>query len=128
MSTRKKPRQGRPGRVTLATAVGTVALVMALAGCGPDDTPAPVALPSPTGSTQAISRTNLAHLWPLTAEAGTLTCRNRQDALFVAPDGRAYALNDQAGHDGYHSIDKISDNGKPLGAIRSLALGLCQQP
>jgi hypothetical protein len=128
MSAPRTPRPRRPDRVALATAVAVTALATTLAGFGPDDTSAPVSLPSPAGSQQAISRANLAHLWPLTVEAGTLTCHNRQDALFVAPDGTAYALNDQASQDGYPSIDKISDNGKPLGAMRSLALGLCQRP
>src|ERR1035437_1045237 len=97
----------RAARAALPTPLAVTALATTLAGFGPDDTSAPGSLPSPAGSQQAISRANLAHLWPLTVEAGTLTCHDRQDALFVAPDGTAYALKDQASQDGYPSIDKI---------------------
>ena len=72
MSAPRTPRPRRPGHIALATAVAVTALATTLAGCGPDDTSAPVSLPSPADSQQAISRANLAHLWPLTVEAGLL--------------------------------------------------------
>lgn len=113
-----------PRRTVLAAGVACTAAVF-MAACGPDDVPQPVPLPSPSGNTQPISRANLAHLWPLTVDAGTLMCRDGEDALFVAEDGTAYALNGQASQHGYASISAIEADGAHLGAMRSLALKLC---
>ncbi len=115
------PSKARPA----ALLAGAACAVAFLAACGPDDLPPPVPLASPVGGAQPISRANLAHLWPLTVEAGTLMCRAGQDAVFVAGDGTAYALNDHAGQHGYPTITAIQTDGAHLGALRSLALKLC---
>jgi hypothetical protein len=124
-------RARAPRRCIARTATGFAAALSVaalLAGCGPDDEPAPKALPSPSGTAQAISRANLVHLWPLRIDHGTIACHLRHgdaDALFITPTGKRYALNDQADHDGYPSIDPLLHDGAHLGAIRSLALRLC---
>lgn len=105
---------------------GLACTLIALAGCGRSETAQPIPLPSPIGNEQAISQANLVHLWPLSIDAGTLTCRAHQDALFLTSDGTAYALNGRAAEHGYLDISAIQNQGAPpLGAMRSLALGLC---
>jgi Protein of unknown function (DUF2511) len=104
------------------------ATMVLTAGCGPDGTPAAVPLPSPIGGEQPIARANLAHLWPLTVDSGTLVCRSGSEAVFVADDGTAYALNEQAAQHGYSDIAALATPGAHLGALRSIALRLCDGP
>jgi hypothetical protein len=118
------------------TAVAVLA-ILAMAGCGPGGsgradpayrTPVPPA--PPQGGRQALSSQNLAYLWPLTVERGTIECRDATNAVFVAPDATAYALNDDAMKAGYPSIEPLRARGADsspisLGALRSRALGLC---
>jgi hypothetical protein len=90
-----------------------------------------VPLPSPEGSRQPIARENLVHLWPLTVDHGTIECRDGNVAVFVDPNGKAYALNRNAEDAGLADIDPIrreSEGGwqVSLGALRSHALALCQ--
>ena len=46
--------------------------------------------------TQRISEKNLGYTWPLTVDHGTAECREGDQAVFTAPDGTTYALNDRA--------------------------------
>lgn len=90
----------------------------------------PVPLPAPNGASQQVGEENLAHLWPLTVPRGTMECRKGDQAVFVAPDGQTYALNDRASSAGYQSIEPIRADGSggdkvSLGSLRSKALGLC---
>lgn len=130
MNARFPRRSSRRWAVTVGGA-----LVMGVAsGCGagsgnPTST-APVPLPTPITSSQQISRENLAYLWPLTVDRGTIECRAGDQAVFVAPDGRTYALNDTARAGGTADIEPIRATGADhskisLGALRSEALGLC---
>lgn len=120
----------RRGVGTTATALSALALTV---GCGPGDGPAtePVALPSVSTTTQAVAEANLVHLWPLTIDHGEIACTDKQYAVFNAPDGAVYALNEAARRHGYADIEPLrrrSGNGAlvSLGALRSAALGLCR--
>ncbi|MFG2445252.1 DUF2511 domain-containing protein [Nocardia fluminea] len=91
----------------------------------------PVPLPEPTSSSQAVASENLGYLWPFTVERGTIECRAGEQAVFLAPDGTAYALNDKAEQAGLPNIEPIRANGAggdkvSLGALRSRAVGLCK--
>lgn len=73
----------------------------------------------------------VAYLWPLTVDRGTMECRPGAAAVFVAPDGTAYALNDIAAEAGLASIEPLRATGSSgdkisLGALRSKALALCR--
>ncbi|MGH9129452.1 MAG: DUF2511 domain-containing protein [Acidimicrobiales bacterium] len=124
-------RLSRFARRALAIlAVGT-SLVALATGCGLTNShfnSTTIPLAPRNGNQQAISRANLNHLWPFTVNNGTITCRlgpQGADAIFIAPDGKAYALNSRASQDGYPSLGHLR-NGTSLGAIRSLALALCE--
>jgi hypothetical protein len=114
--------------------LGVTLLMGVTSGCGAGSrNPAqssPVPLPAPTTTSQQISRENLAYLWPLTVEHGTIECRAGEQAVFVAPDGKTYALNDTAKADGAADIAPIQATGADhstisLGALRGKALELC---
>ncbi|MEV6562026.1 DUF2511 domain-containing protein [Nocardia sp. NPDC051756] len=90
-----------------------------------------VALPEPTASSQAVASENLGSLWPFTVDHGTLECRPGVQAVFVAPDGKAYALNDKAEEAGVAGVEPLRAKGAggdrvSLGAVRSRALRLCE--
>nr|2MVO_A Chain A, Putative lipoprotein [Microbispora sp. ATCC PTA-5024]6QFP_A Chain A, Putative lipoprotein [Microbispora sp. ATCC PTA-5024] len=90
----------------------------------------PVPLPSPTSNKQDISEANLAYLWPLTVDHGTIECLPSDNAVFVAPDGTTYALNDRAEKAGHPPITPIRAKGSgggyiSLGALLSTTLNLC---
>nr|ADK32550.1 putative lipoprotein signal peptide-containing protein [Microbispora corallina] len=114
---------------------GLLAAALLLAGCtgGGRADPAhrsPVPLPSPTSSKQDISEANLAYLWPLTVDHGTIECLPSDNAVFVAPDGTTYALNDRAEKAGHPPITPIRAKGSgggyiSLGALLSTTLNLC---
>lgn len=116
----------------LAALLGTALLLAGCTGAGRAD-PAhrtPVPLPSPTSSRQEISEANLAYLWPLTVDHGTIECRPPNAAVFVAPDGKTYALNDQAEDAGHPPITPLRAKGDgggyiSLGALLSTTLQLC---
>lgn len=123
-----------PPRRWAATFAVSVAVIGVASGCGAGSrNPAhssPVPLPEPTTNTQQISRENLAYLWPLTTDHGTIECRAGDQAMFVAPDGKAYALNDTAKAAGAADIAPLRATGAnqskvSLGALRSKALELC---
>jgi hypothetical protein len=128
---RTKSTACRRGGV-LAGLLVTALLVSGCAGAGRSD-PAhrsPVPLPSPTSSRQEISEANLAYLWPLTVDHGTIECRPPSVAVFVTPDGTTYALNRQAEDAGYPPITPLRAKGAgggyiSLGALLSATLGLC---
>lgn len=89
-----------------------------------------VPLPAPTTTNQQVNRANLAYLWPLTVGHGTIECRAGDQAVFIAPDGKTYALNDAAEATGAADIAPIQATGADhskisLGALRSNALRLC---
>jgi hypothetical protein len=117
--------------MTRRGAVVAVLLSLAvLTGCGavggdPKAGRTPVPLPAPTASRQDVAEANFVHLWPFKVDRGALECRGGKDALFIAPDGHAYALNDQAENDGFSDIGPVHDGDVGLGAVRSQALRLC---
>ncbi|MFI6171880.1 DUF2511 domain-containing protein [Nocardia sp. NPDC051052] len=93
--------------------------------------PSPVPLPEPTSSRQAVASENLGSLWPFTVDHGTLECRAGVQAVFVAPDGKSYALNDKAEQAGVAGVESLRAKGSggdeiSLGAVRSRALRLCE--
>ncbi|MET9026161.1 DUF2511 domain-containing protein [Nocardia sp. NPDC004168] len=111
--------------------------VLAVAACGggsgakDPDHPNPVPVPEPTSNSQAVASENLGYLWPFTIAHGTIECRAGEVAVFVAPDGKAYALNERAEQAGLASIEPLRANGAggdkiSLGALRSRALALCK--
>ncbi|MFE0021751.1 DUF2511 domain-containing protein [Amycolatopsis sp. NPDC059021] len=115
-----------------AVALG-LALTAACGGSGANNPPnsAPVPLPKPTSNRQEVSRQNLAYMWPLTVDHGTMECRPGPQAVFVAPDGKAYALNDKAAEAGIASIEPLratgADNDKiSLGSLIGKTLSLCK--
>lgn len=120
-------------------ALGGAAVLLCLlgTGCGDGEGPvsghtSPVPLPSTTGTAQAVSSENFAYLWPLSVDHGTIECAAGEQAVFVAPDGARYALNENAEAAGVQSIEPLR-TGMPgkdkisLGALRSRALGLCHR-
>lgn len=115
-----------------AIALGCAALV--LAGCGGGGqgratADEPVPMPPARNGEQPVSAENLGHLWPLTVPSGVLSCTGDNEAVFTAPDGRSYALNERA--ERHHpSIEPLRADGASaskisLGALRSKALKLC---
>jgi hypothetical protein len=127
----RAPRRTVAGFATAAVLAMT-ALLTAMTACGAtntdfDSSVAP--LPDAHGNRQPISQANLNHLWPLTVDHGTLTCRVDEagdaEALFVTADDTSYALNTAAQDAGFPHIDPLR-NGTALGAMRSLALKLCR--
>ncbi|MFG3617278.1 DUF2511 domain-containing protein [Nocardia sp. NPDC047654] len=101
-------------------------------GSGPKNPehPVPSHLPPPTSSSQTISSENMGYSWPLTVDHGTLECRPGDLAVFIAPDGTVYALNDNASTAGITSIEPLRATGAggdkiSLGAMRSKTLALC---
>jgi hypothetical protein len=117
--------------ITRRAAVAAALLTLtALTGCGavggdPKAGKTPVPLPAPTATRQDVAEENFVHLWPFKVDKGVLECRNGKDALFVAPDGKEYALNDQAKSDGFADLGPVHDEDVSLGAVRSQALRLC---
>ncbi|HWE91960.1 MAG TPA: DUF2511 domain-containing protein [Pseudonocardiaceae bacterium] len=111
-----------------------LAAALALTACGaggrdPASTTA-VPLPPPTSSKQAVTQANFGYLWPLNVDHGTLECRGADQVVFVAPDGKGYALNDKAEAAGVPKIDPLRTEGSQgasvsLGALLSAGLGLC---
>lgn len=117
-------------RFLVLMALPVVAVTATMAGCKPEGSGEPVPLPSATGTAQAIAKENLEYLWPFSVDNGTIECREGKYALFVAPDGTAYALNREASRKGFDDIDPIRRNNRggiriSLGAVRSKALELC---
>ncbi|MFG2141124.1 DUF2511 domain-containing protein [Streptomyces sp. NPDC048650] len=91
----------------------------------------PVPLPSPTAARQKMSEKNLGYTWPLKVDHGTAECRRDNQAVFTAPDGTTYALNDRARHAGYRAIDALRASGDDgdkvsLGSLLSKTLKLCR--
>jgi hypothetical protein len=115
-------------KVALWTAL--VGCAIGIGACGLHDDPyagqTAVPLPTPTGTRQAVAEENLLHLWPLTVDHGTIECRDRQYAIFIAPDQKEYALNEAAEREGYQSIDRIRRPKASLGALRGHVLALCE--
>lgn len=79
---------------------------------------------------QRIGEENMGHIWPLSVPEGTIECREPDQAVFTAPDGKTYALNDRAAQADYPSVEPLraegADGGKiSLGALRSKAMALC---
>ncbi len=88
-------------------------------------------MPAPTSARQAVASENFGYLWPLTVDRGELECRPGVQVVFIAPDGKSYALNDKAGAAGIPDIAPLRATGADgdaigLGALRSTALGLCE--
>jgi len=125
--------------VVLRTAVAAVlvgVLSLGVTGCGggsgraDPDVETPVPLPEPVGSTQQVRSENLGYLWPLTLPGGVIECRPGQVAVFTAPDGTSYALNDNAERAGFADIGPLRASGADgdeisLGSLRSKTLKLC---
>ncbi|WP_378737536.1 DUF2511 domain-containing protein [Nocardia brasiliensis] len=118
-------------------AVGVVCVAMTISACGSGGGakdpahPSPVPLAEPTSSSQAVAGENLGYLWPFTVDRGTIECRAGAEAVFVAPDGKSYALNDKAEQAGLPSVEPLRATGSSgdeisLGALRSRALQLCE--
>ncbi|MEU2179083.1 DUF2511 domain-containing protein [Nocardia sp. NPDC019219] len=112
---------------------GALAVTACGGGSGAKDPehPNPVPLPEPTSNSQAVTSANLGYLWPFTVDHGTIECRAGEVAVFVAPDGKSYALNDKAEQAGLAGIEPLRANGAggdkiSLGALRSHALQLCK--
>ncbi|WP_330228898.1 YebY family protein [Nocardia sp. NBC_00508] len=116
-----------------AAAAGAIVVTACGGGSGPKN-PAhtsPVPLPDPTSSSQVVASENLGYLWPFTIDHGTIECRSGEQVLFIAPDGHAYALNDQAERAGLPSVEPLRATGSggdkvSLGALRSRAMQLCK--
>lgn len=122
-------RSAHPFLGLAVLAAVTLSITSCAAGRAQPGAASPVPLPTPTGSEQAISTANLGYLWPLKVKHGKIACRPGTQAVFIAPDGKAYALNDRASTR-YPSIDPLRENGAggtfiSLGAMRSDALRLC---
>lgn len=136
------PPTANSRRSAINRCAATVALaglaMLALPACGGSgrtqpDTTDPVALPSPTTTAQRISEKNLGYTWPLTVDHGTAECREGDQAVFTAPDGTTYALNDRAREAGYRDIGPVRATGDggdkiSLGTLLSRTLGLCRVP
>ncbi|MGY1947782.1 DUF2511 domain-containing protein [Nocardia asiatica] len=125
-------RPGIVGRTLFTCLLAGLLATCACGGSGPRNPahPSPSPLPPPTSNSQAIRSENLGYLWPLTVDHGTLECRPGDQAVFVAPGGAAYALNDNASDAGVADIEPLratgADNDKiSLGALRTRALTLC---
>ncbi|MFI9406675.1 DUF2511 domain-containing protein [Nocardia sp. NPDC052316] len=122
------------GLLLIGAACCTVPVVSACAGgAGPMSPahPTPVPLPEPTSSSQPVASENLGYLWPFTVDRGTIECRAGDQAVFVAPDGKPYALNENAEQAGVPSIEPLRADGSDgdkisLGAVRSRTLQLCR--
>ncbi|MGW5382732.1 DUF2511 domain-containing protein [Nocardia sp. NPDC003963] len=102
-------------------------------GSGPEDPahPSPIPLPTPTSARQTVASENFGFLWPLTVDRGELECRPGQQVVFLADDGKSYALDDNAAAAGVPEITPLRATGADgdaisLGALRSTALGLCR--
>ncbi len=121
-----------------STAVSPLLAVLAavlLAGCGTaspgeDSGRTAVPLPPATGASQPISEKNLLYLWPFTVDHGVIECRGGNQTVFVSPEGKAYALNQEATTAGIPDVGPLRRGGTgggkvSLGAIRSHALALC---
>jgi hypothetical protein len=83
-------------------------------------------LPKPTGTEQVVAANNFGRLWPVTVPSGTIGCRADDAAVFIAPGGKAYALNERAREHGYADVSEIRAEDVSLGALRSDALRLCR--
>lgn len=118
----------------IANVAGFLAAAFVLTACGsgtrnPASTSA-VPLPPPTSSRQAVTQANFGYLWPLTVDSGTLECHSADQVVFVAPDGKSYALNDKAAAAGVPAIEPLRKEGSTggkisLGSLLSTGVGLC---
>ncbi|MFI9050787.1 DUF2511 domain-containing protein [Streptomyces sp. NPDC053427] len=128
-------RRARQTRSAVASALAGLAL-LGLTACGgggrsAPHTTDPVPLPSPTSGKQKMSEKNLGYTWPLKVDHGTAECRKDNQAVFTAPDGTTYALNDRARNAGYRDIDPMRASGDDgdkvsLGSLLSKTLKLCR--
>ncbi|MBF6125391.1 DUF2511 domain-containing protein [Nocardia brasiliensis] len=116
-----------------AALCGAVAISACGGGSGPKDLAHRdgVALPEPTSSSQAVASENLGYLWPFTVDRGTIGCRAGEQATFTAPDGKLYALNEEAEQAGLPGVEPLRATGAggdkvSLGALRSRAMQLCR--
>ncbi|GAA3137913.1 hypothetical protein GCM10010466_31020 [Planomonospora alba] len=112
---------------------GAALLLTACGGSGQADpaTREPVALPSPTAAAQQVSERNFGYTWPLTVDHGTAECRDGDRAVFTAPDGTTYALNERAREAGYAAVDPVRLSGEgggkvSLGPLLSRTMKLCR--
>jgi hypothetical protein len=90
----------------------------------------PVPLPEPVGTTQQVRSENLGYLWPFTVPGGTMECRVGNVAVFTAPDGTSYGLNDNAAHAGLPGVGPLRARGADgdeisLGSLLGKTLKLC---
>ncbi|MFT7835910.1 DUF2511 domain-containing protein [Saccharothrix sp. BKS2] len=132
--TRSTVRPRTPNATQAALLALCAATLAAVAGCGAGSSdPAstsPVPLPAPTGNRQEVSQANLGYLWPVNVDHGTIECRNGEQAVFIDPDGQAFALNDKAAEAGVPGIEPLRIEGSQgdkisLGALLGHALDLC---
>jgi len=106
-------------------------LLVTACGAGRSSSSGPVQpMPARSGNIQPVAAVNLGHLWPFSVDHGTLSCQGSDEALFIAPDGTKYALNDKALQAGFLKADPIRAKGASgsqvsLGAVSSDALALC---
>ncbi|WP_433341479.1 DUF2511 domain-containing protein [Streptomyces sp. CA-253872] len=127
------------GRARTVTAALVGFLLLMLTSCGGggsgsephSGSSAPVPLPSPTSTKQALNEKNLGYMWPLTVDHGTAECRKGEQAVFQAPDGTTYALNERAKEAGYADISAIRASGDgggkvSLGVLLSRTMKLCR--
>ncbi|MEU8568894.1 hypothetical protein AB0C51_11115 [Streptomyces pathocidini] len=128
-------RPTRRSRAAAGSALAALALV-ALAACdgagrSNPGTTDPEPLPSPTSTRQVMSEKNLGYTWPLTVDRGTAECRKDTQAVFTAPGGKTYALNDRARDAGYPDIAPLRAKGEDgseisIGSLLSKTLKLCR--
>jgi len=97
---------------TLGVAAGLLFLIAVMAGCSTI---------VDKGEEIEVTKTQYQQFWPVIVESGTLLCMNptgrRQgEAVFRAPDGVTYALNDTATELGHADINTITaDNPRQEG-------------
>ncbi|MEU9115104.1 DUF2511 domain-containing protein [Streptomyces sp. NPDC048483] len=131
-------RSARSARSTRSAGVFALAglALLGLTACGgggrtEPHTTDPVPLPSPTATKQKMGEKNLGYTWPLKVDHGIAECRKDNQAVFTAPDGTTYALNDRARNAGYRAIEPLRASGDDgdkvsLGSVLSKTLKLCR--